>query len=69
LNNIGDIKFLEVYIYEGKNCYIGRWIYEFRQMKQGVHKYTLTDEQIAKLDELGIRWESKREILDNKIIK
>ncbi|MCI8513126.1 MAG: DEAD/DEAH box helicase family protein [Lachnospiraceae bacterium] len=36
---------------------LGRWIYNQRNVRKGIQEGRLTEEQIAKLDAIGMRWE------------
>lgn len=54
----GNIDIPANFIYEGKN--IGSWLVNQKSAYRGVGKHKITEEEIAKLNELGIVW-SKRE--------
>lgn len=57
----GDLEIPSQYTVSG--IWLAKWIDEQRQIKNGKRKgKSLTEEQIARLDSIGMRWEKKEEV-------
>ena len=57
----GDLEIPSQYTVNG--IWLSKWLDEQRQIKNGRRKgKSLTDEQIARLDSIGMRWEKKEEV-------